>query len=77
MNPLPFRFAAETYTWFMKDSGRAHAGRIGHMIEVTARGGFDGFSPSHGWMGDFFDADRLERGLKDAGLDLAAIALVL
>jgi len=77
MNTLPFRFAAETYTWFMKDSGRAHAGRIGHMIEVTARAGFAGFSPSHGWMGDYFDAARLERALKDAGLELAAIALVL
>ena len=73
----PFRFAAETYTWFMKDQGRAHAGRLGHMIEVTARAGFSGFSPSHSWMGDLFDADRLERALKNAGLDLAAIALVL
>jgi inosose dehydratase len=47
------------------------------MIEVTARAGFDGFSPSHSWMGDLFEADRLERALKDAGLNLAAIALVL
>jgi inosose dehydratase len=61
----------------MKDQGRAHAGRLGHMIEVTARAGFAGFSPSHSWMGDMFDADRLERTLKNAGLDLAAIALVL
>ena len=61
----------------MKDQGRAHAGRLGHMIEVTARAGFAGFSPSHSWMGDMFDADRLERALKNAGLDLAAIALVL
>lgn len=77
MNSLPFRFGAETYTWYMKDQGRAYAGRLGHMIEIAARAGFDGFSPSHGWMGDLFDADRLERALKDAGLDLAAIALVL
>jgi inosose dehydratase len=61
----------------MKDQGRAHAGRLGHMIEVTARAGFSGFSPSHSWMGDMFEADRLERALKNAGLDLAAIALVL
>jgi inosose dehydratase len=77
MKSLPFRFGAETYTWFMKDQGRAHAGRLGHMIEVTARAGFSGFSPSHSWMGDMFEADRLERALKNAGLDLAAIALVL
>jgi inosose dehydratase len=77
MPPLPFRFAAETYTWFMKESGRAYAGKIPHMINVTARAGFAGFSPSHGWMGDHFNADRLERSLKDAGLELAAIALVL
>jgi len=77
MIPLPFRFGAETYTWYMKEQGRAYAGRLGHMIEVTARAGFAGFSPSHSWMGDLFDANRLERALKDAGLDLAAIALVL
>jgi inosose dehydratase len=77
MSSLPFRFAAETYTWFMKDEGRAHAGQIGHMIQVTARAGFAGFSPSHSWMGDYFEANRLEPALKDAGLQLAAIALVL
>jgi inosose dehydratase len=77
MTSLPFRFAAETYTWYMKDQGRAYAGQIGHMIEFAARAGFAGFSPSHSWMGDLFDADRLERALKDAGLDLASIALVL
>ena len=49
-------FSAETYTWFMKDEGRAHGGRIGHMIQVTARAGFAGFSPSHSWMGDYFEA---------------------
>jgi hypothetical protein len=40
MPPLPFRFAAETYTWFMKESGRAYAGKIPHMINVTARAGY-------------------------------------
>ena len=77
MISLPFRFGAETYTWYMKEQGRAYAGRLGHMIEVTAHAGFKGFSPSHSWMGDLFDANRLERALKNAGLDLAAIALVL
>jgi len=77
MTSLPFRFGAETYTWYMKDQGRAYAGQLGHMIEITARAGFAGFSPSHSWMGDLFDADRLEQALKNAGLDLAAIALVL
>jgi sugar phosphate isomerase/epimerase len=28
-------------------------------------------------MGDYFNADKLEKALKDAGLELAAIALVL
>ena len=77
MSSLPFRFGAETYTWYMKEQGRAYAGRLGHMIEVTARAGFAGFSPSHSWMGDLFDADRLEKALEGANLDLAAIALVL
>ena len=77
MTALPFRFGAETYTWYMKDQGRAYAGRLPHMMEIAARAGFAGFSPSHAWMGDHFAADRLERALKDAGLQLAAIALVL
>lgn len=34
---LPFRFGAEAYTWFMSESGRTHAGRLGHIINITAR----------------------------------------
>lgn len=77
MSDLPFRFGNETYTWFMKDSGAAHANRLEHMIRVTAQAGLAGIEPMHFWMGDWADPDRLSGALEEAGIALAAIALVL
>jgi inosose dehydratase len=74
---LPLRFGAECYTWFMNGSGKTHAGKLDHMIEVTARGGFRGIEPIHGWMGELADASRLRDHLQRAGIELAAIALAL
>ena len=31
------RFGSEVYTWFMKESGRANANRLDHMIDVIAQ----------------------------------------
>lgn len=61
----------------MKEQGRGYAGKLPHMINVTAGAGFAGFSPSHAWMGDLPSADRLEGAPINAGLELAASALVL
>ena len=73
----PFCFGAEVYTWFMKENGKAHANRLDHMIRVSAEAGFTGIEPVHSWMGDLSDPVRLEDELRKAGIDLAAVALVL
>ncbi len=75
--PLPFRFGAEVYTWFMQEEGRAYANRLDHMIRVSAEAGFAGIEPVHSWMGDLSDPARLEDELREAGMALAAVALVL
>src|SRR5687768_10125831 len=80
MSPVqsaPFRFGAECYTWFMNGSGRTHAGKLDHMIEVTSRAGFTGIEPIHGWMGELADPTRLRDRLQANGVELAAIALAL
>ncbi len=77
MADLPFRFGNECYTWFMKDNGAAHANRLDHMIRVSAEAGLTGIEPIHSWMGELADPERLRASLQEAGIDLAAIALVL
>jgi len=74
---VSFRFGAECYTWFMKGSGRAHAGKLDQMVDVTARAGFAGIEPIHGWMGELTDPGKLRACLDQAGIQLAAIALAL
>lgn len=71
------RFGAEVYTWFMKESGRAHNNQLDHMIQVAARAGFEGIEPMHFWMGDLQNPDRLSECLQNNGIKLAAISLVL
>ncbi|MFH5886421.1 sugar phosphate isomerase/epimerase family protein, partial [Halalkalibaculum sp. DA3122] len=77
MTDLPFRFGAEVYTWFMDGNGEAHEGELGHMIEVTARAGFDGIEPIAYWMGELADPEKLQAKLDEQGIELAAIALTL
>lgn len=74
---VPFRFGAECYTWFMNGAGKTHAGKLSHMIDVTARAGFTGIEPIHGWMGELADAGRLRKKLEESRVELAAIALAL
>lgn len=74
---FPFRFGAETYTWFMHNNGQTHANRLAHMIDISAQAGFTGFEPTHSWMGDLSDPDRLADKLNEKGIELAAIALAL
>lgn len=71
------RFGSEVYTWFMKEEGRAHANRLGHMIEIIARAGFRGVQPIFSWMGDLSDASRLADCLKAHDLALAALSVTL
>lgn len=74
---MKFKFGAEVYTWFMKENGKAYDNQLGHMIDVSAQAGFSGIEPIHSWMGDLSDPDRLTDKLNSAGIELAAIALVL
>ncbi len=74
---MKIKFGAEVYTWFMKENGKAHENRLGHMIDVSAKAGFQGIEPIHFWMGDLSDPDRLADQLRSANIELAAIALVL
>ncbi|MCL5671014.1 MAG: sugar phosphate isomerase/epimerase [Acidobacteria bacterium] len=76
-NDNKIRFGAEVYTWFMKESGRAHANQLDHMIQIAARAGFQGIEPMHFWMGDLRNAGRLAECLDSSGIKLAAISLVL
>jgi len=71
------RFGAEVYTWFMNENGRTHAGKLGHMIEITAQAGFQGIEPIHFWMGDLKDPIKLKDKLDEQKIELAAIALSL
>lgn len=76
-HPAEARFGAEVYTWFMKESGRAYANRLDHMIQVIAQAGFRGIEPMHFWMGDLQDAGRLADSLRVHGIELAGVSLVL
>ena len=61
----------------MKENGQAYENMLDHMINVSAQAGFQGIEPIHSWMGDLADPDRLAEKLAAAGIELAAIALVL
>jgi inosose dehydratase len=71
------RLGASTYSWIMKDEGKAHENQLDHHINVVARAGLEGIEPIHFWMGDLSDPDRLEACLKENGIDLAGCALTL
>lgn len=71
------RFGSEVYTWFMKESGRANANRLDHMIDVIAQAGFAGVQPIFSWMGDLGEPARLAQSLASRGLELAAMSFVL
>ncbi len=65
MEEFPFRFGAEVYTWFMNELGKTHQNRLGHMIEISARAGFTGIEPIHGWMGDLSDGGYSKKSCKN------------
>lgn len=71
------QFGAEVYTWYMNGNGLTHAGKLSHMIEITAQAGFKGIEPIHYWMGDLKDPAKLKDKLTEQGIDLVAIALCL
>ena len=74
---LPFRFGSEVYSWFMKENGKAHANRLGHMIRVIAEAGFEGVQPIYSWMGDLVNTSRLRDSLRASNIALSALSFVL
>lgn len=77
MRENAIKFGAEVYTWYMNGNGSTHAGKLSHMIEVTAKAGFKGIEPIHYWMGDLNEPVKLKNSLATHGIELAAIALCL
>lgn len=71
------KFGAEVYTWYMHENGLTHAGKLDHMIEITAMAGFSGIEPIHYWMGALKDPVILKDKLAEHRIELAAIALCL
>ena len=70
----PIRFACQTYSWQM--SIDRYRGRVGHMAEVAAGAGFDGFEPEVVMLGDGWDARATLAELERHGIALAALCLV-
>ena len=68
---------AEVYTWFMRETGKAYDNKLGHMIEMCEKAGFEGIEPMHFWMGDLTDPAKLADKLSQHNVRLAGIALVL
>lgn len=71
------KFGAEVYTWYMHENGLTHAGKLGHMIDITSQAGFKGIEPIHHWMGELNDPAKLQVKLTEYNIELAAIALCL
>ncbi len=71
------QFGSEVYTWFMKESGKANANRLDHMIEIIARAGFRGLQPIYSWMGDLSDPARLADSMARRNIVLCAMSFVL
>ncbi|MFC4991378.1 sugar phosphate isomerase/epimerase family protein [Rubritalea tangerina] len=76
------KFGAEVYTWFMDGYGDGNANKLDHMAKVVKKGGFKGIEPmvlepyDTYWLGDFKDPAKLKDALDEAGVELAALALI-
>ncbi len=71
------KLGAEVYTWFMKESGKAHANKLDHMIRISAQAGFTGIEPIFTWMGDLLDKHKLKDCLDENDMEFAALVLCL
>lgn len=76
------KFGSEVYTWFMDGYGEGNDNKIPHMAKVIAKAGFTGIEPmvlepyDTYWLGDCKDPAKLKAALDEAGIELAALALV-
>ena len=79
---MAIKFGSEVYTWFMDGYGEGNANKLGHMAKIIGQAGFTGIEPmvlepyDTYWMGDYKDPAKLKDALDEAGIELAAFALI-
>jgi inosose dehydratase len=79
---MAIKFGSEVYTWFMDGYGEGNANKLGHMAKIIGQAGFAGIEPmvlepyDNYWMGDYKDPAKLKDALDEAGIELAALALI-
>ena len=79
---MAIKFGSEVYTWFMDGYGEGNKNKLPHMMKVIKEAGFTGIEPmvlepyDDYWLGDCKDPAKLKDALDEAGIELAALALI-
>ena len=79
---MAIKFGSEVYTWFMDGYGEGNDNKLPHMAKIIGEAGFAGIEPmvlepyDTYWLGDCKDPQRLKDALDEAGIELAALALI-
>ena len=70
------RFGCQTYSWQM--SYELYKNKLGHIIDVIGRSGYEGVEAETCMLGGYYDSsDMLKSCLAQSGLSLGALCLVL
>ncbi len=67
------RIGCETYTWQMP--GEQYKDKLGHILEVTSRAGFESIEPDTSFMGRFADPELMKEALDKYQLELSVLCL--
>ena len=79
---MAIKFGSEVYTWFMDGYGDGNNNKLAHMAKIIGEAGFVGIEPmvlepyDTYWLGDCKDPQKLKDALDEAGIELAALALI-
>ncbi len=79
---MAIKFGSEVYTWFMDGYGEGNDNKLPHMAKIIGEAGFAGIEPmvlepyDTYWLGDCKDPQTLKDALDEAGIELAALALI-
>tara|TARA_B100000927_G_scaffold84980_1_gene68300 strand:+ start:196 stop:1032 length:837 start_codon:yes stop_codon:yes gene_type:complete len=79
---MAIKFGSEVYTWFMDGYGEGNDNKLPHMAKIIGEAGFAGIEPmvlepyDTYWLGDCKDPKMLKDALDEAGIELAALALI-
>ncbi|CAN5450148.1 sugar phosphate isomerase/epimerase [soil metagenome] len=68
------KLGCETYTWQMP--GEQYKGRLEHIMDITARAGFQGIEPETSFLRHLSDPALMQEALHKYGLELAVLVLV-